>query len=454
MTASTTPTFAHTSFATPALTAAYMAKRCTAEEAVRRIARRARVCMGMAAAMPVALTDALADAARDGAYDLLKLYYMHPTGSAARSVLSADVLDVIRPHPFWIGSIERGHLDKRTAGGQPRIAFIPGSFSQNAAAMLDNVGIDVHLVTVSKMDQHGYFSFGTNGDYSVDVARKAKHVIVEVNPHMPRTFGGGLLHISEVDALVERDAPLTTFPPRAIRPIERQIAGHIVPLVPDAACLQVGVGGLGTAVLDALGDKNDLGIHSELLSGAMVDLIAAGNVTNTQKRVAPHMSVYTLAMGEKPLYDFMHNNPSMGVFPASFVNDPRVIAKNDNVVSVNAMIEVDLTGQVNAECMAGKQFSAPGGQLDFVRGAFMSKGGKSIIAAPSTACKGTVSRIVPALSGPATDTRMDVHHIATEFGVVNLRGKSLSERATLLIGIAHPDFRELLTQSAKDAGVL
>ncbi len=277
-------------------------------------------------------------------------------------------------------------------------------------------------------------------------------MIIEVNRNMPRVFGDSCLHISEIDAIVENTVPLCEIPSRPSTELDHQIGQFIAPMVPDRATVQFGVGGVPNAVCEMLHDRKDLGVHSELMGPGLAKLIAGGAVSNKYKNINRHnrhKNVYTIAMGDQAMYDFLNDNSSMEAYPVSYVNAPQVIALNDNVVSINAFIEVDLSGQVNAEFMAGHQFSAPGGQLDFVRGAQLSKGGKSILTAYSTAAQGKISRIVPKLRGPATDPRTETQYVVTEYGAVNLHGKSTAERTMALISIAHPDFREQLRQEAK-----
>jgi itaconate CoA-transferase len=300
------------------------------------------------------------------------------------------------------------------------------------------------------MDQHGYFSFGTGNDYSTKVARAAKHLIIEVNESMPRVNGvGAELHVSEVHAIVENHVPLLELPIRSPAPADEVIGRTIAGLVPDGACLQMGVGALPNLVCAALKDRNDLGVHTEALNPGLVDLIRAGVVNNQRKTIDRGKTVFTFAMGQKAMYDFLNDNPAVESAPVDYVNDPRIIAQNDNVISINATIQIDLTGACNSEHMLGHQYSASGGQLDFVRGAYASKGGKSIIAAQSTAAKGKVSRIVPRLDGPVTTPRIDTHYVVTEFGAASLKGLSSTERAKALIALAHPEFRDELTEAAK-----
>jgi itaconate CoA-transferase len=267
---------------------------------------------------------------------------------------------------------------------------------------------------------------------------------------MPRVYGDGAqLHISEVDAIVENHVPLLELPSRGASPEDKQTSRFIADLVPDGACLQMGVGALPNLVCAALRERNDLGIHTEALNMGLVDLVRAGVVTNRRKTIDRGKTVFTFAMGQKAMYDYLNDNPSIESRPVDYVNDPQIIAQNDNVVSINATLQIDLTGACNSEHMLGHQYSASGGQLDFVRGAYASKGGRSIIAARSTAAKGKVSRIVPRLDGPVTTPRIDTHYVVTEFGSANLKGLSSTERAYALINLAHPEFRDELIAAGK-----
>jgi itaconate CoA-transferase len=342
--------------------------------------------------------------------------------------------------------IKRGMED----GGRKVINYVPNNFHQAPRLLIDEIGIDTFVCTVSPMDRHGYFSFGTGNDYSTKVARAAKRLIVEVNKNMPRVQGdGAALHVSEVDAIVEHDVQLLEVPSRASTPEDEVIGCTIAGLVPDGACVQMGVGALPNLVCAELRVRNDLGIHTEVLNPGLVDLVRAGVVSNRRKAIDRGKTVFTFAMGQKAMYDFLGDNPAVESRPVDYVNDPRIIAQNDNVISINATIQIDLTGACNSEHMLGHQYSASGGQLDFVLGAYASKGGKSIIAARSTAAKGKISRIVARLDGPVTTPRIDTHYIVTEFGAVNLKGLSSTERAHALIALAHPEFRDELKASAK-----
>lgn len=424
----------------------YRSKLVTAEEAVRAIPAAANVAMGMAVAEPPALLSALAARVEAGELAGFNLWYFHSLLHAGTSVLRYDLLDRIRPHCMFLTAIERELIRRGEADGRSSVEFVPTAFSQSARLLSEQVSLDAFVTTVSPMDRHGWFTFGTSNDYATTAARAAKRLIVEVNPNMPRVFGDSLLHISEVDAIVENAVALPdlAFPNPA--PEDETIARTIAAMIDDGACLQMGIGTLPNTVCAMLGSHKDLGIHTELMTPALAKLVQDGAVTNRRKATYPGRSVFTFAMGDRAFYDFLDDNPSVHSAPVHVVNDPRHIAKNDNVVSVNATLQVDLSGACNSEHMMGRQYSGSGGQLDFVRGAQASKGGKSIIACHSTARDGTVSRIVPTLQGPVTTPRNDTHFVITEYGAVDLRGKSLGERAEALIGIAHPKFRDELAR--------
>jgi itaconate CoA-transferase len=429
----------------------YQSKLTMPNQAVASIPSGSKLSMGMAMAEPPALLKALADRAEAGGIEDLKVYYFEATKIAGRTILRYELNDRIHPYCMFIAAAERALIKRGVEdGGRKIVNYVPNNFHQTPRLLIDEIGIDSFVCTVSSMDRHGYFSFGTGNDYSTKVARAAKRLIVEVNENMPRVHGDGAeLHVSAVDAIVENNVPLLELPIRAPAPEDAVIGRTIAGLVPDGACLQMGVGALPNIVCAALKDRNDLGIHTEALNPGLVDLIRAGVVTNRRKAIDRGKTVFTFAMGQKAMYDFLNDNPAVESAPVDYVNDPRIIAQNDNVISINATIEIDLTGACNSEHMLGHQYSASGGQLDFVRGAYASKGGKSIIAATSTAAHGKISRIVPRLEGPVTTPRIDTHYIVTEFGSANLKGLSSTERAHALIGLAHPEFRDELLASAK-----
>ncbi|MBA2934792.1 acetyl-CoA hydrolase/transferase family protein [Sphingomonas sp. CGMCC 1.13654] len=403
--------------------------------------------MALGVAQPPALLNALAARAASREVSGLSLYYLLSTPNAA-CVLRTDLRDRINPVSLFHGVIERALDAEAERLGLAPVDFLPTAFSQAPDVLSRQVDADVLLTTVSPMDDEGCFSLGTNTDYALAVSKSARHVIVEVNPAMPRAHGDCRIPVDRVTALVEHEAPLLEIPSPALRNEDIAIGKLVADLVEDGACLQMGIGALPDAVCAALSGRRRLGIHTELMTPGLSRLMRQGVVDNSSKTIHPGRTVFTFAMGDKALYDFIDDNPAFEAHPVDYVNSPAVIAANARMVSVNATLEIDLHGACNSEQRIGRQYSASGGQLDFVRGASASQGGKSIIACHSTAAGGKVSRIVPSLCGAVTTPRNDVHYVATEYGIVNLRGLSLRERAKALIAIAHPDFREGLDRAA------
>jgi itaconate CoA-transferase len=431
----------------------YQQKLTSPESACSVLKDKQNLILGMGVAMPPRLVEAVADTLVNDNFSALNLYYMHGSQALSESLLKPELAHKVCPRPLFMSSHDRDALKRLP--NRSFMEFVPATFHQVGRLLTEQIEPHCFMVTVSPMDKHGYFSLGTNADYGASVIRKAHHVVVEVNENMPRTFGECSVHISEVDAVIEYTTPLTEIPTHAPSPIDIKIARLIADRINDGDTLQMGVGGVPSAVLGFLKDHKNLGLHSELFCPAMVDLIRTGVINGKKKSWMQHKHIFTLALGDKAMYDFMDDNPSIVGYPASWVNNPSIIQKNHNMVSVNAAIEVDLSGQINAEQLAGQPFSGTGGQLDFVRGAYASKGGRSFIALNSTAKKGSISRIVLRLEGGAvTDTRMDTHFVVTEYGCVDLKGLSLPQRAKALISIAHPDFREALTKQAMDFGLV
>ncbi|MCS7074378.1 MAG: 4-hydroxybutyrate CoA-transferase [Bacteroidia bacterium] len=309
--------------------------------------------------------------------------------------------------------------------------------------------LDGALVHVSPPDKHGFCSLGVSVDVARSAIRNAKYVIAQVNPRMPRTLGDGLIHVSELQSLVwaEQELPEVTF--ASDSPVELEIGRQVASLVEDRATLQMGIGAIPDAVLRCLGNHKDLGIHTEMFSDGVIPLVEKGVITNRYKKIYPDRIVTGFVLGTRKLYDFVHDNPMVAVLDSDFVNDVAVIRKNERVTAINSAIEIDLTGQVCADSIGTLQFSGVGGQMDFIRGAAVSPGGKPIIALPSTTSKGE-SKIVPFLKQGAgvVTTRAHVHYVVTEYGIANLFGKNLRQRAKALIEIAHPDHREELTKQA------
>jgi itaconate CoA-transferase len=400
------------------------------------------------------LLGALAGRAGRGEIDRVKLYYFHAETPMADTVLRYELMGRLQPYSMFLQRPERDLIKRGEQDGRKVVFFVPTSFSGSVRLFAESIPVDTFIVTVSPMDENGYFTFGTNNDYTSSVARQADHLIVEVNPNMPRVYGASALHVSEVDALVEDDSELPELPQRPVTDIDRVIGRHVAALVPDRACIQIGVGGLPQAVCEELRDRADLGIHSEVFTPALADLVQRGVATGRYKAINHGKAVFTFAMGDRAMYHFMNDNLALESHPVNYVNDPAVIAQNDNMISVNSTVEMDLTGACNSEHVNGHQFSAAGGQLEFVRGAYASPGGKSVIAFASTTRGSTISKIVPRLSGPVTTPRNDVHYVATEYGIVNLKGLSSTDRAIALIGLAHPDYRGWLTDAAQSTHLI
>jgi itaconate CoA-transferase len=424
-----------------------------AADAVALIPSGAKVAMALGVGQPPAILNALAARAEAGQVDDLRLYYLLSTAIAGDTVLRYELMDRIHPYSLFHSAIER-RLDARAheEGRDAVVQVVPTGFQQTPRVLCHEIGVDTLIATVSPMDADGNFSFGTNTDYAQPVSKTAKRVILEVNSHMPRVFGDCTVHVSKVTAVVENAVPLLEVPKAKPQPADTVIGGLIAGLVDDGATLQMGIGALPDAVCAALMDHKDLGIHTEMLTPGLVELMKAGVVTNARKSLHPGKTVFAFCMGDRSTYEHLHENPAIEAHPVSYVNDVHVIGRNDRMVSVNATLEIDLNGACCSEHLNGRQFTGSGGQLDFVRGAYASKGGKSIIACHSTAKDGTMSRIVARLCGPVTTPRNDVHFVVTEYGVADLKGLSVAERARALINLAHPRFRAELEQSARECG--
>jgi len=431
----------------------YLSKLTTPQDAVAAIDDGSTLCIALGMGMPSGLAKAFADRVLAGNLKDLNLYYQHSMKYSADTFVRPEVLAKLNARNFFIGEPDRRIIDQGISEGRKYLSYIPCNFSQIPRALTEHVHMNTFLVVVSPMDASGHFSLGTNNDYASTVIRKCDRVLVEVNKNMPRVFGDSLVHVSEVHGIVENHVPLPEIPCKPPDEDSLKIGKVIAEHIPDGATLQLGIGNLPNAVAHYLADHNDLGVHSELFSPAFVGLIRSGVINGRKKTLHPRKHVFTIAMGDADLYAFMNDNPTMESYSSAYVNDLRIIAQHDNLISVNTAIEIDLYGQVNAEFINGHQYSGTGGQFDFVKGAAFSKGGKSFIALKSAAKGGTISCIVPRVQ-MATDTRMDVEHIVTEYGCVNLRGKSTKERAELLISIAHPNFRARLRRHAKSINLI
>jgi len=423
----------------------YRAKVTTAEAAMAQVADGSTLAMGLSPSQPPALLRALADRARRKNINGVKVYYSLSGRHLRNTILRFEHLRRFEPYCLFFGATERELAARARAEGRGKIInYVPNFFYELDRCIPEHRTVDTFVTTVAPMDDEGNFSFGTNSDYSCVLSRCSTRIIVEVNKHMPAVRGPAHLHVSEVDAIVENDTPLEEFPVAAAKELDPLIAHNVVELIPDGATLQMGIGSLPSVVCSVLDRHNDLGIHTELLSPPMATLMTRGNVNNRCKKLDTGKTVFTFALGDKALYEYMDRNPAIEGRPVSYVNDPRVIAQQDRFVSINSTLEIDLTGQCNSEFLNAYQYSGAGGQVDFVRGAYASRDGKSFVVLSSTAADGAVSRIVPRLRGPVTTSRMDVHWVVTEHGAVCLKGKSEAERAEALISIAAPHFRDQL----------
>lgn len=417
----------------------YKSKVITAEQAVGKIMSGNRVVTGHACAEPETIIEAMIK--NKDAYKNVEIVHMVPMGKDEYTKVGME--NNFKHNALFVGASTREAI----AAG--RADFTPCFFSKIPELFKNNyLPVDVALIQVSYPDEHGYCSFGVSVDYTKAAAECAKMVIAEVNKKMPRTMGDSFINVSDIDYIVESNHPIIELQQPKIGDIEKAIGENCASLVEDGSTLQLGIGAIPDAVLLFLKDKKNLGIHSEMISDGVVELVEAGVITGKAKTLHKGKIVVTFLMGSKRLYDFVDNNPAVEMYSVDYVNDPCVIAKNNKMVCVNSAIQVDLMGQVNAETIGATQFSGTGGQVDFIRGASMAKDGKSIIAMPSTACKGKVSRIKPMLDEGAavTTLRNDIHYVVTEYGIAELKGKTLKERAKALINIAHPNFRNELIQ--------
>jgi 4-hydroxybutyrate CoA-transferase len=415
----------------------YQSRLLTPTEAVGKIKSGDRVVVGHAIAEPTALIDAMVE--NKDQYSNVEI--VHMVGMGKGLYCQPGMEQHFHHNSLFVGAPARKTIvDGRGDYTPCYFSLIPSLFSEGF------LPADVFLTTVSPPDKHGYVSLGVSVDYAVSAWKNAKMVIVQVNRHMPRTHGESFIHVSDIDYFTECHAPLIELANPQTTDVERQIGRNCAKLIEDGATIQLGIGSLPDAVLLFLDDKKDLGIHSEMISDGVMKLIEKGVITNKKKTLHPGRLVVSFLMGTSALYEFADDNPLFMMMPVDYVNNPDVIAKHDNMISINSCVQVDLMGQVCSESVGLMQISAVGGQVDFVRGANMSKGGKSIIAMPSVAGNGKISKIVPFLDQGAaiTTNRNDVRYIVTEYGIAELFGKTLRERARQLINIAHPDFRENL----------
>lgn len=425
----------------------YKSKLKSTSEAVRTIRSGDRVYYGGNAAIPKALIWALADRK-----DELQNVQLNHVLLLGQDPLSTEAMKGhFRHNSLFVGPADREAVNDGRADYMPIFLHqIPRLFRERI------VPLDVSMIMTSPPDEHGFLSVGAENLASKAACQMAKSVIVQVNEKMPRVLGDSFIHVSRVNAIVEHTEPLPTLQVKPSSEVERAIAGHIIPLIRPGSTIQMGIGGIPDAVYESMEGNLDLGVHTEMISDRAMRAILRGVVTGNQKTLHQGKVVITFALGSEELYEFLDNNPLIESHPVEHVNDPFVISQNDNLVAINSAIEVDLTGQVCSDSVGPYIYSGFGGQVDFIRGAARSRGGRPIIALPSTAKNGEMSRITPFLKQGAgvVTSRADVHYIVTEFGAVNIFGKNLRERAEALIRIAHPKFQDELTSAAKQRKLL
>lgn len=420
----------------------YKSKLFSAEAAVQALKSNQRIYVGGGTGFPLELEKALIGRADQ----LRNLEIVSVATFSGGEYLDEKYRDSFRNRALFIGP------NARKAVNEGRADYVPIFLSQCPALFTNGqLPLDAALIQVTPPDAHGWCSFGVEVGVTKPAAEAAKLVIAEINPNMPRVLGDSFIHVSRIDMAVEVDykLPEAVFPKST--PEVNRIAEYIAEMIPDGATLQLGIGAIPNAVLKMLDEKQDLGIHTELFSDGVIELVAKGIITNERKTLHPRKTVAGFLFGSQKLYDFVHDNAMIELRPTNYINDPFVIAQNDSMMAINSAIEIDLTGQVVADSIGDRFYSGIGGQIDFIRGAAHSKGGKSMIALPSTAKGDQLSRITTRLNpgGGVVTSRGDVEYVVTEYGVANLRGKSISERAKALTHIAHPDFRDELKTFAK-----
>jgi len=415
----------------------YREKLTTAEKALALVRSGDRVYIQPGCAEPESLVRALVGRAPE----LRDVEIVHMMTLGCADYVNPEYSASFRHNSLFVGGNVRNAVDNGQADYTPIfLAEIESLF------LSGEMPIDVVLLQVSPPDHQGYMSLGASVDCTLTAARCARSVIAEVNPQMPRTHGDSFLNVRNVTAIVECSHPLLELPPTPYTDLHRKIAENVANLIPDGATLQLGIGGIPDAVLSCLGDHKDLGIHSEMVSDGIIPLIESGVINGEKKTLLKGKVVAGFVLGTKKLFRFIDDNPFFEFRTIQFTNDPFNIARNDKMVAINSALQIDLTGQVCSDSVGIRPYSGVGGQLDFVRGAARSKGGKPIIALPSSAKHGTISRIAPVLDPGAgvVTSRADVHYVVTEYGVAYLYGKTLRQRAEALIAIAHPKFRDEL----------
>lgn len=427
----------------------YNEKLTSAEEIAKRINTGDYIAMDSALSQAPAISFAITDRAKSGEIKDIKIQTLldvYPYEFYKDEEIAKNIMGI----SWFSGGGARNAVNAGIAD------IVPAYYRDMPGHILRSYEYDAMCITVSPMDKHGYFSVCAASSYIEAAMSKSKHIYLEVNKFAPRAVCGTQIHISQIDAIVENDHELPALPETKLDETSITIGNLIAEQIKDGSCIQLGIGAIPDAVGLALQGKHDLGIHTEMFTDSMVDLTLCGAVNNSKKQIHCGQSVTTFAYGSKKMYDFIDDNPGLAFMSVDYVNDPEVICLNDNFVSINAALEVDIFGQVCAESVGTKHMSGTGGQVDYVRGACQSKGGQSFIAFSSTAKGGTISKIKNILTPGAivTTSKNDVDNIVTEFGIAHLRGESMSTRAKNLISIAHPDFRDELTFEAKKRGII
>src|SRR5579871_3407304 len=415
----------------------YKERLKTADEALGCVKSGMRVYIQPGCAEPETLVEALM---RRGP-ELSNVEIVHMMTMGCAPYVAPEMAGHFRHNAMFIGGNVREAINDGRADYTPiYLSEIEGLFESG------QMPIDVALIEVSRPDSHGFCSFGVGVDTTLTAARVARYVVAQINDNMPRTYGDSFIHVNDIDDFVESSRPLCALKKPVVTDLQVAIARNVAGLIEDGAVLQTGIGGIPDAVLPLLMDRKDLGVHSELVSDGVIPLIEAGVITGARKNFKPRKIILGFALGTKRLFEYVDDNPIFEFHPTSYTNDPALIARNDNMVAINSALQVDLTGQVCSDSIGTYFYSGIGGQVDFLRGASRSKGGKPIIALSSTAKGGTISRIAPMLAPGAgvVTSRGLIRYVVTEYGVAYLHGKSIRERAQALIEIAHPKFRDEL----------
>jgi acyl-CoA hydrolase len=417
-------------------------KFISAKEAVKIVKSNDRVHLHSVAVTPHPLIEALCERGRNKEFRNVRIQHIHTEGPAPYA--DPELEGIFQLESFFVGA----NVRKQTQSGYAD--YIPVFLQETQRLIREGyLKVNVAMIQVSVPDKFGYASLGTSVDATLAAVEKADTVIAIVNPNVPRAFGDAMIHINEIDLFVEDDCELVTAEPGPISETDRKIGRYVAELVEDGATLQMGIGAIPNAVLSMLGNHKDLGVHSEMFADGILPLVDKGVVNGKNKKTDKGKMVATFLMGSKKLYDFIGNNPGVAMQDVKYTNRVNVIAKNPKVTAINSALQIDITGQVCADSIGTRFYSGVGGQIDFLRGASLSKGGKPIIAMPSVTNKG-ISKIAPILTPGAgvVSTRANIHWLVTEFGAVNLYGRTLQDRAKLIISIAHPDHQEELDKAA------